>query len=111
MAEQFGVRPGDLVTHAGAVESIAGRVDTAARAGAATRAGNEAYGKLCTMVPALLNVLQDTLVDGIGSAAESLRDTGSRLRATAADYETTDVGNASAVRSSSSAPRAGAPGS
>jgi hypothetical protein len=102
MADQFGVRPGDLVAHAATVDGIAGRVDTAAQAGAATRAGDEAYGKLCVMVPALLNVLQDTLVDGIGSAAGSLRDTGSRLRATAADYEEADAVNASEVRSAGS---------
>ncbi|MFG1608750.1 type VII secretion target [Actinoplanes sp. NPDC049265] len=102
MADQFGVRPGDLVAHAATVEEIAGRVDTAAQAGAATRAGNEAYGKLCVMVPMLLNVLQDRLVDGIGAAAESLRGTGSRLRVTAADYEAADEDNASGVRSAGS---------
>jgi excreted virulence factor EspC (type VII ESX diderm) len=98
MAEQFGVRPGELVAHAGTVEGIAGRVDTAAQAGAATRAGSDAYGKLCAMVPVLLNVLQDTLVGGIEAAAESLRDTGSRLRVTAGDYEAVDEDNASGVR-------------
>lgn len=99
MSERFGVRPGDLVAHAGRVETIAGQVGAAARAGAATRVGDDAYGQLCVMVPALLNVVRDTLVDGIDAAAESLRDTGSRLRATAADYRAADAGNASALRS------------
>ena len=101
MAEQFGVRHSDLVTHAAAVESVSAQVRTAAQAGATVRAGNAAYGKLCTMVPVMLNVLQDVLVDGIESAAESLRDTGASLRATAADYEASDTRRAGAVRSSS----------
>ena len=110
MAEQFGVRHGDLVTHAGSVEAVADQVSTAARAGATVRAGNEAYGKLCTMVPLMLNALQDTLIDGIDSAASSLRDTGTRLRATAGDYEATDARNASAVRSAGALPGATAAG-
>jgi hypothetical protein len=102
MAEQLGVRHGDLLTHAGAIEGIAARVSTAAQAGSTVRAGNEAYGKLCVMVPVMLTMLQDVLIDGIESAAESLRDTGARLRATAADYEAADSRGASAVRSSGS---------
>ena len=90
MTDQVGVRHPELVTHAGHVEAIGDRVSTAASAGAAVRAGNGAYGKLCVMVPVMLNALQDVLVDGINSAAESLRDTGLRLRTTASDYEATD---------------------
>jgi hypothetical protein len=90
MSDQVAVRHAALVTHAGHVEDIAARVTTAASAGSAVRAGNEAYGKLCVMVPVMLNALQDVLIDGINSAAESLHDTGSRLRTTAAEYEGTD---------------------
>ena len=90
MTDQVGVRHAELVTHAGHIESVGDRVSTAASAGAAVRAGNGAYGKLCVMVPVMLNALQDVLVDGINSAAESLRDTGLRLRTTASDYEAAD---------------------
>jgi hypothetical protein len=90
MTDQVGVRHPELVTHAGHIEAIGDRVSTAASAGAAVRAGNGAYGKLCVIVPVMLNALQDVLVDGINSAAESLRDTGLRLRTTASDYEATD---------------------
>ena len=90
MSDQVGVRHAELVTHAGHVDDIGDRVSTAARAGAAVRAGGDAYGKLCAMVPVMLNALQDVLVDGIAAAAESLHDTGARLRTTAAEYESTD---------------------
>jgi hypothetical protein len=90
MTDQVGVRHAELVTHAGHVEAIGDRISMAASAGASVRAGNDAYGKLCVMVPVMLNALQDVLVDGINAAAGSLHDTGVRLRATASDYETTD---------------------
>ena len=90
MSEQVAVRHTELVAHAGHVDGVADQVATAAQAGSAVRAGNDAYGKLCTMVPVMLNALQDILIDGITSAADSLRDTGLRLRTTASEYESTD---------------------
>jgi hypothetical protein len=45
-----------------------------------------AYGTLCGMVPVMLGLL----IEGITAAAESLHDTGARLRAAAADHEATD---------------------
>jgi hypothetical protein len=80
----------DLVSHAGHVESIAQRVTTAADAARSTHAGPEAYGRLCVMVPILLNSLQSIVVDGIDSAAQSLHDTGGRLRSAAAAYGAVD---------------------
>lgn len=99
MTDQVGVRHAELVTHAGHVEAIADQVATAAGAGRAVRADNGAYGQLCVMVPAMLNVLQDILVDGLDEAAESLRDTGARLRTTAGEYEATDQQRADVFKS------------
>jgi hypothetical protein len=90
MTNHFGVREADLVGHAGHVSAIGDQVSAAAQAGAATRAGTDAYGKLCAMVPVMLNALQDVLVDGIKAAADSLQDTGDRLRSTAQDYTAAD---------------------
>lgn len=98
MSDQVGVRPAELIAHAAHVEAIADRVGAAASAGSAVRAGGDAYGNLCVMVPVVLNVLQDVLVDGITAAADALRGAGARLRATAADYETTDRRRADVFR-------------
>ena len=95
MTDHFGVRREDLVAHAGHLSAIGDQVSAAAQAGAATRAGADAYGKLCVMVPVMLNGLQDVLVDGIKAAAESLQDTGDRLRTTAQDYAAADERSAS----------------
>ena len=42
------------------------------------------------MGPVMLYALQGILIDGISAAADSLHDTGGRLRTTAQDYEATD---------------------
>jgi Excreted virulence factor EspC, type VII ESX diderm len=98
MTDQFEVRPQELVTHAGHVEAVAARVTTAAEAGAAVRPGSDAYGKLCVMVPVMLGALQDAVVDGIAAAAESLEDTGARLRATAESYAAIDARRRQSLR-------------
>lgn len=84
------VRPADLVAHAALIEAVAGGVAAAGRAGEAVRLDVGAYGRLCTIVPALLNGLSGVLVGGIDAAAGSLRDTGGRLRAAADGYQTAD---------------------
>jgi hypothetical protein len=91
MSDQVSVRHTDLITHAGHVEVIADQLAVAAGAGRVVRADNGAYGKLCVMVPAMLNVLHDILVDGLAECAESLRDTGAKLRTTASEYDASDT--------------------
>jgi hypothetical protein len=98
MSDQVAVRHTELLTHAGHVDGVADAVTVAARAGSAVRAGGDAYGTLCAMVPVMLNALQDTLIDGLDAAAAALHDTGSRLRATADDYATTDQRRADAFK-------------
>lgn len=90
MHDHLAVRHPGLLAHATSVAAIGDEVSAAARAGRAVRPGPEAYGRLCVMVPAMLSALQDVLVDGIASAADSLHDTASRLRTTAQSYEATD---------------------
>jgi len=90
MAEPLEVTPGDLLSHAGRIESIAGQVATAKQAGDVVRLDNGAYGQLCTIVPVLLNGLQDLVIDGIDAAADSLQDTAVRLRTAAQSYQSTD---------------------
>ena len=98
MPDHIGVRHAELVTHAGHVEAIGDRVGAAASAGSTIRAGAGAYGKLCVLVPVMLNALQDVLVDGVRAAADSLHDTGARLRVSAKEYEATDRRRADVFR-------------
>jgi hypothetical protein len=96
VGDRIDVAPADLVAHSSAIEGIACEVATAGRAGDAVQVSTDAYGKLCGIVPVLLNGLSGQLVDGIDCAARSLRDTGQRLRTAANRYETTDRRSAAA---------------
>jgi len=86
-ADQMKVNSGDLVTHAGQIDGIGDGLTTAQQADSAVRMDSAADGKLCQYVPALLNVLQDLMIDGIGAAAMSAHDTADALRSAAADYD------------------------
>ena len=92
------VNPADLVSHAKKIDRIGDGLTTAQQAGAAVRIGSGAYGKLCQIVPALLNVLQDKAIDGIAAAATSAYDTADAIRATAADYDGSDNRAATRIR-------------
>ncbi|MFG1914747.1 type VII secretion target [Micromonospora sp. NPDC048898] len=85
------VDPDDLTAHAARLDRCASSLDTAQQAGQHVRLGTDAYGQLCAMMPMLLDGLQRTLVDGIGSAAASVRDTASRLRTSADRYRHSDA--------------------
>ena len=98
MFDQVSVRHAELVTHAGHVEAVANGVATAAGAGRVVRADNGAYGQLCAMVPAMLNALHDILIDGLDECAQSLRDTGAKLRTTASEYEASDRFSADSLK-------------
>ncbi|MCP2323597.1 hypothetical protein HDA40_002104 [Hamadaea flava] len=82
--------PAAIVQHAGAVDGIAAGVTTAKRAGETARVDNAAYGRLCTLLPPMINFLQDMVLDAITAADTSLTDTAARLRAAAHAYVTTD---------------------
>jgi hypothetical protein len=96
VADHAQVVAADLVAHAGHVEAVGDRVIAAKQAGDAVRAGSGAYGQLCVMVPVMLGILQDVLISGISTAADSLHDTGGRLRAAAQAYEAADQRSAGA---------------
>ncbi|SCE94546.1 type VII secretion target [Micromonospora saelicesensis] len=85
------VDPDDLTAHAARLDRCASSLDTAQQAGQHVRLGTDAYGQLCAMMPVLLDGLQRTLVDGIGAAAASVRDTAGKLRGGADRYRSSDA--------------------
>lgn len=89
--DEIVVTPASLITHAGHVEAIATEVDLARAAAIQVRLDGGAYGMVCAFVPVYLNGLSDGLMTGLDAAITSLRDTGARLRATAARFSTTDA--------------------
>ena len=87
---QVEVNSASLRSHAGAVDRIADGLTTASQAGEAVRTDTGAYGQLCQLLPALLNELQQAMVDGMATAAASVHDTADKLRTVAVDYDTAD---------------------
>ncbi|MFG1674601.1 type VII secretion target [Micromonospora sp. NPDC049282] len=85
------VDPDDLTAHAAHLDRRADSIDTARQAGQHVRLGADAYGQLCQIVPVLLDGLQRTLVDGLGSAATSIRDTAGKVRTGAERYRASDT--------------------
>ena len=95
----FQVDSASLVAHAGAVDRIGDGLATAADAGRAAQTGAAAYGQLCQFLPALLNGLQQALVDGMTTAAGSVHETADALRSVAAGYDGADTAAAERLRS------------
>ncbi|GIM96707.1 type VII secretion target [Paractinoplanes toevensis] len=104
MSDQFSVITQDLAAHSRTVGAIGDGVKEAGDAGHSVRAGGDAYGKICSFLPPLLGVLQDTLIQGITDSADDLRDTAEKLRATAEHYDTTDLNSADAITRSGRRP-------
>ncbi|RIV41539.1 type VII secretion target [Micromonospora radicis] len=84
------VDPDDLTGHATRLDRHADTLDTARRAGEHVRLDTGAYGQLCAIMPVLLDTLQGVLVEGVGTAADSVRDTAGRVRGSAEDYRAVD---------------------
>lgn len=85
------VVPADLVAHAGHLDGISAALTTARQAGESVRLGADAYGRLCVLLPVLVDQVQRILVDGVDAAARSVGDTADRLRAGAARYQESDA--------------------
>ncbi|WP_089153983.1 type VII secretion target [Micromonospora sp. NBS 11-29] len=88
--EPLRVDPDDLTAHAAHLDRCADSIDTAGQAARHVRLSADAYGQLCAVMPVLLDGLQRTLVDGVGAAAASVRDTADRVRSSAERYRAAD---------------------
>lgn len=94
----FQVDPAALTAHAGEIDGIGDGLTAAAQAGQTVQTDTGAYGELCQFVPALLNGLQQSMVDGMNSAAGSAHDTAAALRSVATAYDSTDGAAADRIR-------------
>lgn len=70
----------------------------AADAGRAVQTDTGAYGQLCQFVPALLNQLQQAMVDGMTTAATSVHEIADALRSVAAACNSADTVAADRLR-------------
>jgi hypothetical protein len=96
--DQFRVDSAALMAHAGEVDRIGDGLTTTAEPGQAVQTGNDVYGQLCQFVPALLNGLQQKLVEGLTTASGCAYDTADSLRSVAAAYDAADSSAADHLR-------------
>ncbi|WP_410813767.1 type VII secretion target [Micromonospora sp. 067-2] len=85
------VDPDDLTSHAARIDRNADSLEVACQAGQHVRLSADAYGQLCAIMPILLDGLHRTLVDIIGAASASVRDTAGKLRTSADHYRASDA--------------------
>lgn len=94
----FQVDAASLALHADTVDGIGDSLTTAADAGRAVQTDAGAYGQLCQLMPALLNGLQQAMVDGIDTAAGAAHETADAVRSVAAAYDGADTSAADRLR-------------
>lgn len=87
---ELAAAPSAILAHATAVDGIAASIATAKQAGDTVRVDDAAYGRLCTLLPPMVNYLQDMVLDAIAAADTSLSDTASLLRTAAGGYQAAD---------------------
>ncbi|MBO3736851.1 type VII secretion target [Actinoplanes flavus] len=92
------VTPDELLRHSAHLRDIAGELGEIGRAAVTTQPGPEAYGRICAVVPRLLDQFREPLVEAIGVAATSVRDTADAVRGVAESYELSDEAASTAVR-------------
>lgn len=86
----FAVQAQALNTHAGTIEQVADAVRQGRSAAASVQMGREAYGRLCQLIPSLLDPVQDAAVSTLADAVEALHRSADDLRTIAGRYTTGD---------------------
>ena len=89
-AAGFQAQADAIVRHAATVDDVAARVGDGRGAAGAVSLGRDAYGKLCSLIPALLDPIQASVIDALGEATDALQGAADDLRATARDYTGAD---------------------
>lgn len=105
----FSVVPADLSAHAASLDSVAGRVTTAAQAASGIVTDTSAYGILCQFMPPILNIWGAGVAQGIADASTSLTNSASAVRASAESYRAADSTGAKRLAGAAGAGGPGAP--
>ena len=94
----FKVFAEDLTTHAGHLDELCDRIDTAIQAARVASMSDEAYGVLCSFLPPIVNPLEEEGVGSLRSAGEGLEHIAHNVRQSATEYRDTDESGARSLR-------------
>ena len=93
MADQFGVVPEALTSHASSLRSVADALQQAVDAARQVSLPVDAYGQICQFVLPLINPVEQNGVEAIASGVTAVRATMTGLRRSAQTYQGTDEAN------------------
>ncbi|MFI7609383.1 type VII secretion target [Micromonospora sp. NPDC049366] len=83
----FNVDSQTLRTHAAVVDGVADVAEQCRRVAGSVQVGRDAYGRLCQLMPVLLEPVQETVIDTLGEAVGVLQGSADGLRAAADRYD------------------------
>jgi len=89
MPEGFEVVAGELRTHAGKVDGLAGRMGVA-RDAANQVMPDDAYGIICQFLPPVINPLEQQAAEALTAGQDGFTGIAENLRESADDYERRD---------------------
>ena len=91
MADGYQVLTGELTAHAGKVDGLADRLRAAVDAARAVAMNDEAFGVICQPFAALLNPFEQTGVNALGKAVETVGETAGTVRDAARAYDSRET--------------------
>jgi methyl-accepting chemotaxis protein len=94
----FQVQAEAITRHATTVDGVADQVAEGRAAASAVNLGRDAYGILCSLIPALLEPVQESVIEALRGSADALQSAADDLRATARDYTGSDKRTADQFR-------------
>ncbi|WP_433868907.1 type VII secretion target [Saccharopolyspora sp. CA-218241] len=93
----FEVVTGDLTAHASHLDGLTARLETAVAAAETVSMSDDAYGLLCSFLPAIINPVEQEGVDAVKSAREGVSATADNVRKSAEQYREIDDANAASL--------------
>jgi hypothetical protein len=94
----FQVQADAITRHATTVDEVAAQVAQGKSAASTITIGRDAYGILCSLIPTLLDPVQESVIEALQEAGDSLQSAADDLRATARDYTGSDQRTADQFR-------------
>jgi Excreted virulence factor EspC, type VII ESX diderm len=98
MPDGYEVLTGELDVHAAKVDGFADRLQTAVDAARQVTMDNGAYGVICQPFAMLLEPFEQMGVNALDKAAESVADTGAKVRDASRYYGGTETAEAATFR-------------
>ena len=98
MPNGYEVLTGELTAHAGKVDGIADRLQTAVDAARQVTMNNDAYGVICQPFAILLQPFEEMGVNALAKGSETVRDNAGTVRDAAKAYDATETAKTSTFR-------------